>query len=210
MRQLLRRAAAGALIVTGIAACSHSRADALAHIKGVQVDPVRPKPDFTLQSTDGKTFHFAKDTHGTATFLYFGYTNCPDACPDQLNKMASAYAKLTPEERSKVRVVFVTTDPNRDTPERLRSWLDNFNKDFIGLRGGLDQVNQIQAQLGLPPAEIEMVHDTTPGPHTMSYGVGHAAQVLGFTPDDSLRVEYPSGFTVPDWTNDMQQLIKID
>ncbi|HVX37923.1 MAG TPA: SCO family protein [Gemmatimonadaceae bacterium] len=210
MRQLLRRAAAGVLIVTSIAACSHSRADALQHIKGVQVDPVRPKPDFTLQSTDGKTFHFAKDTRGTATFLYFGYTNCPDACPDQLNKMASAYAKLTPEQRSKVRVVFVTTDPNRDTAERLRSWLDNFNKDFIGLRGPLDQVNQIQAQLGLPPAEIEMVHDTTPGPHTMSYGVGHAAQVLGFTPDDSLRVEYPSGFTVPDWTNDMQQLIKID
>lgn len=198
-----------ALAAIALAACTNSRADALKQIKGVQVEPVRPKPDFTLENTDGKTFHFAQDTHGTATLLYFGYTNCPDACPDQLNKIASAYAKLTPAQRSKIRVVFVTTDPNRDTPERLRSWLDNFNKDFIGLRGGLDQVNQIQAQLGLPPAEIEMVHDTTPGPHKMEYGVGHAAQVLAFTPDDSLRVEYPAGFTVADWTNDLQQLIQV-
>ncbi len=199
----------GALIVLAVAACTQSRETVLKQIHGVQVTPVRAKPDFTLQSTDGKTFHFAHDTHDTATLLYFGYTNCPDACPDQLNKIASAYDKLTPAQKSKIRVVFVTTDPNRDTPERLRSWLDNFSKDFIGLRGGTDQVNRVQAEFGLPPAEIETMDDSTPGPHEMKYGVGHAAQVLAFTPDDSLRVEYPAGFTVADWSNDLPRLIEV-
>lgn len=209
MRHPIHRAALGALTAVTIAGCANTRADVLKRIHGVQVSPVRAKPDFTLESTDGQTFHFAHDTHGAATLLYFGYTNCPDACPDQLNKIASAYAKLTPEQKSKIRVVFVTTDPNRDTPERLRSWLDNFDKDFIGLRGSMDQVNQVQAQLGLPPAQIEMVNDSMPGPHPMTYGVGHAAQVMAFTPDDSLRVEYPAGFTVADWSNDLPLLIQV-
>ncbi len=192
-----------------VAACNGDpRATALAGIRGVKLSPARPKPDFTLESTDGTPFHFAADTHGAATLLYFGYTNCPDVCPAHLSNIAAALRKLPPDQQALVRVVFVTTDPNRDTPERLRGWLNNFDRRFVGLRGGLDSVNQIQSRLGLPPAAMEMMDAATPGPRA-SYGMGHAAQVLAFTPDDSLRFEYPSGFISDDWANDLPKLVRI-
>jgi protein SCO1 len=191
----------------GLLACN-SRAKAIDELHGVKITPPQPKKDFTLEDTQGKPFHFVSDTKGTVTLLYFGYTNCPDVCPLHLQNIAQAMKKMSPEDQAKVRVVFVTTDPNRDTPERLRSWLDNFDKRFIGLRGGLDSVNAIQAKLGLPPSTMELMDPSAAGPRAM-YGMGHAAQVLAYTPDDSLRTEYPSGFTMADWLNDLPRLGRI-
>lgn len=190
-------------------ACGDVRSRALGGLRGVMLTPVRAKPDFTLDDTDGRPFDFRSATHGTAALLYFGYTNCADVCPQHLSNIASALRKMSPEDQARVRVVFVTTDPARDTPQRLREWLDNFDKRFIGLRGSMQDVNQIQAGLGLPPAAIEPASDVQAGPRIASYGVGHAAQVLAFTPDDSLRAEYPSGFTMADWANDLPKLLKI-
>lgn len=195
-------------LLAALSCTSDPRAAALDGVRGVRLSPARGKPDFTLETTDGHPFQFQADTRGTATLLYFGYANCPDVCPTHLSNIAASLKRLSPEEQARVRVVFVTTDPNRDTPERLRSWLNNFDRRFIGLRGGLDSVNAIQARLGLPPAAMEMMDSTAPGPRA-SYGMGHAAQVLAFTPDDSLRFEYPSGFTVDDWANDLPKLVKI-
>lgn len=202
----LRRPVAIALAV-GAVACGDARATAIQGLRGVRLSPLRPKPDFTLTATDGRPFNFRTDTRGTVALLYFGYTNCPDVCPLHLTNIAAALKRMTPEDRAQVRVVFVTTDPARDTPQRLRQWLDNFDRRFIGLSGSADSVNQIQARLGLPPATMEMMDSSAPGPH--GYGVGHAAQVLAFTPDDSLRTEYPSGFTIDDWLNDLPKLAKI-
>jgi len=106
-------------------------------------------------------------------------------------------------------MVFVTTDPARDTPERLRGWLNNFDRRFIGLRGGIDEVNSLQTSLGLPQSQMEAMPNMPAGPRPLTYGVGHAAQVLAFTPDDSLRAEYPSGFTLDDWSNDLPRLLKV-
>lgn len=189
-------------------ACGDSRAATLDGLRGVRLSPPRPKPDFTLTDTDGRPFNFQADTKGDVTLLYFGYTNCPDVCPTHLTNIAAALRRISPEARARVRVVFVTTDPDRDTPTRLRQWLDNFDKRFVGLRGSIDSVNQIQASLGLPPAMREMLDSSAAGPRA-AYGMGHAAQVLAFTPDDSLRAEYPSGFTADDWANDLPRLVKI-
>ena len=191
-----------------VAGCGETRASAIDGLRGVKLVPPHAKADFTLDDTQGKPFHFVRDTHGAVTLLYFGYTNCPDVCPTHLTNIAAALKQLSPEDQSRVRLVFVTTDPNRDTPERLRSWLDNFDKRFIGLRGGLDSVNAIASRFGLPPSTIEMMDPSAAGPQAM-YGMGHAAQVLAFSPDDSLRTEYPSGFTVDDWVNDLPKLGKI-
>ena len=193
----------------GALACNtDSRASTLGGVRGVKLSPARGKPDFTLETTDGQPFRFQADTRGTVTLLYFGYMNCPDVCPLHLSNIAAALKRLQPDDQARVRVVFVTTDPARDTPAQLRGWLNNFDPRFIGLRGGLDSVNQIQARLGLPPAAMEMMDASAPGPRA-SYGMGHAAQVLAFTPDDSLRVEYPGGFTIDDWANDLPKLLKI-
>jgi len=89
----------------------------------------------------------------------------------------------------------------------LRAWLDNFDKRFIGLRGSLDSVNTIQASFGLGPATMEPMDPKEHGP--AMYGMGHAAQVLAFSADDSLRTEYPSGFKVADWVNDLPKLARL-
>jgi protein SCO1/2 len=191
-----------------LAACSDGRSAAIEGLHGVKFVPPHGKPDFTLEDTQGKPFHFAQDTKGAVTLLYFGYTNCPDVCPLHLANIAAALKQMDPNDQRAVKVVFVTTDPARDTPEHLRAWLDNFDKRFIGLRGGLDSVNAIQARLGLPPATMESMDPTHAGPMAM-YGMGHAAQVLAWSADDSLRTEYPSGFKTDDWVNDLPKLARI-
>jgi protein SCO1/2 len=195
------------VVASAITACGGGRSDAIEGLRGVKLVPAQPKVDFTLDDTEGKPYHFAADTRGKATLLYFGYTKCPDVCPLQLLNIATALKQMDPADQAQVRVVFVTTDPNRDTPEVLRAWLDNFDQRFIGLRGGLDSVNAIAARFGLPPATMETMAPNEHGP--AMYGMGHAAQVLAFSADDSLRTEYPSGFKVPDWVNDLPKLARI-
>jgi len=201
----------GVLLATALlaAACGDPKARALEGLHGVTFTPPRAKPDFTLTDTEGRPFHFAAETRGFVTLLYFGYTNCPDVCPAQLVNISGALKRMSPSQRDKIRVVFVTTDPARDTPERLRGWLDNFDKRFVGLLGNIDSVNAIETRLGIPQSQVEKMSMPMGGPHPMTYGVGHAAQVLAFTPDDSLRAEYPGGFTVDDWANDLPRLVKV-
>ena len=200
------RAVIGVVMILGMA-CDRPGTTSLDGLRGVLLTPPRPKPGFVLSDTKGQPFDFRADTRGKATLLYFGYTNCPDVCPTHLTNIAAALRRLSAADQERVRVVFVTTDPARDTPARLRSWLDNFDRRFVGLTGSADSVNAIQERLGLPPATMEMMDPRASGPRA-AYGMGHAAQVLAFTPDDSLRAEYPNGFNVDDWANDLPKLAR--
>ena len=164
-----------------------------------------PKPDFTLTATDGSPFNFRQQTEGKITLLFFGYTHCPDVCPVHLANIAAALQTLGPEVQRKVEVVFVTTDPDRDTPEVIRSWLNKFNPGFVGLRGSLAEVNAIQRGLKLGEASREP--QLTPA--DTGYSVGHAALVLAFTPDDSAHVVYPFGVRQADWAKDLELLSKM-
>jgi len=199
---LLGRLIVMATLLVLVSCASGDRPRAL---HGVTSTPARAKPDFTLESMNGGQFDFLADTHGSVTLLFFGYTNCPDVCPTHLANIAYALRRLPDDTRRHVRMVFVTTDPARDTPERLRSWLARFDSSFVGLRGSLEDVNSIQYALKLPPAQMEHMASAS-GPQ--SYGVGHAAQVLAFTADDSLRAEYPSGVQREDWVHDLRILVE--
>ncbi len=94
---------------------------------------INPQADFTLQDQDGKLFHL-KDHRGQVVLLFFGYTSCPDVCPTTLSKLARVYALLGPL-RQKLLTVFVTIDPKRDTPQKLKEYLQYFNINAIGLTG---------------------------------------------------------------------------
>jgi protein SCO1/2 len=207
----LARACLLAALATCLSApgCERSPSHSLAGLHGVLLTPPRSKPDFVLSDTQGRPFDFRGETRGVATLLYFGYTNCPDVCPTHMTNIAAALRRLSAADQAKVRVVFVTTDPARDSAARLRAWLNNFDRRFVGLIGSADSVNSIQARLGLPPATMEMMDPAASGPRA-AYGMGHAAQVLAFTPDDSLRAEYPSGFNVADWLNDLPLLANYE
>src|SRR5215475_16013449 len=82
--------------------------------RGLKLDPPQPRPTFTLRDTEGRPFDFAARTRGRPTFLYFGYTHCPDICPTAMADVAAALRGVSASVRRTVQVVFVTTDPARD------------------------------------------------------------------------------------------------
>ena len=119
-------------------------------------DPYQ-KPEFTLTDSAGAPFDFADRTGTGPTLLFFGYTNCPDVCPTTMADIALALRKVDPAVAAETSVVFVTTDPARDTPQVLGEYLDRFDTglptQFIGLTGDQSQIDQAQLAAGVPLAE---------------------------------------------------------
>jgi protein SCO1/2 len=179
-----------------------SAAPVTSDYRGGLVSPPLPKPKFTLTDTSGAPFDFRAKTNGYVTLLFFGYTHCPDMCPLQMHVIDQAFRTLLPDEEDQFKVVFVTTDPERDNPGALRSWLDHFDKRFIGLTGSQAAVDAAQVASGLPPAKKSAVRaDGT-------YDVGHAAFVLAYTKDNLAHVIYPVGVKQTDWVHDLPHLAK--
>lgn len=102
---------------------------------GAPLNPPLTKPSFTLTDDQSVPFDFQADTAGKVTLLYFGYTHCPNLCPENMAMVAFALKDLPAAIRARIAVVFVTTDPRRDTPSVLATWLGKFNATFIGLTG---------------------------------------------------------------------------
>jgi protein SCO1/2 len=188
------------LLVAGCAARANDPAPG--DYRGVVLVTPLAKPEFTLTATDGRPFDFRRETDGSVTLLFFGYTHCPDICPVHMANIAAVLHRLPYSVASKVKVVFVTTDPARDSLPRIREWLNNFDPSFVGLRGPIDEVNRIQIALALPPAVAQ------PKQADGDYSVGHSAQVIAFTADDSAHVLYPFGTRQEDWAHDLPKLVQ--
>ncbi|MFB6558343.1 SCO family protein [Streptomyces sp. NPDC056400] len=170
--------------------------------RGTALENPFAKPELVLTDTKGKPFDLRKDTSGKATLVFFGYTNCPDVCPTTMGDIAIALTKQAPEVRDRVRVVFVTTDPERDSPESLGTWLAAFGPNFTGLSGDLAQVKKAALGLGISVEDPKKHHDGT-------VTSDHGAQVAAFLPsDDKAHVVYTSGTTVEDFTHDLPLLAK--
>jgi protein SCO1/2 len=165
------------------------------------VTPPLPKPRFTLTDTSGAPFDFWSKTQGYVTLLFFGYTYCPDVCPLHMAYIAKALKRIPPGLTDQVKLVFVTTDPARDSPRVLRSWLDLFDKRFIGLTGSEAAIEGVQRAAGVPPARKTALANG-------DYGVGHASFVLAYSKDNLAHVIYPGGVTQDDWAHDLPLLVK--
>jgi protein SCO1/2 len=168
---------------------------------GGLVTPPLPKPKFTLTDTSGAPFDFWPETQGYVTLLFFGYTHCPDECPLHMANIAGSLQQLPTEIGEQVKVVFVTTDPARDSAAVLRAWLDNFDTRFIGLTGSEAAIAAAQRAAYIPPA------NKTAHSH-QDYGVNHASFVLAYTKDNLAHVLYPGGVTAVDWAQDLPLLVK--
>jgi protein SCO1/2 len=167
---------------------------------GLVPTPLPVVPSFTLTDTAGRPFSFAAHARGKLTYLYFGYTHCPDACPTTMSDLAAALHRQPRSVRRRVEVVFVSVDPNRDTRHVLRSWLDHFDRRFVGLTGSVRAVDAAERAAGVPVPP--------PGRHRgPSYGVAHASLVLPYSPDGRAHVVYTQGFRTADYAHDMPLLL---
>lgn len=190
-------------VVLALPGCGVSAESGGSAYRGVKLTPAIPRPSFTLTDTHGQPFDFRAKTDSTVTLLFFGYLNCPDVCPVHMTNIAAVMRNLPFDVTRIVRVVFVTTDPTRDTPEKLQAWLANFDPSFIGLRGTPEQVKDIEKSVKVAPAVADAPDSSG------NYQVAHAAQVIAFTPDDSAHVVYPFGTRQADWMHDLPLLARV-
>ena len=200
------------LVVAGLAlaACSSGEGDGTAPpidtgggYRGTVLANALPKPSFTLADTSGAFYNFGTQTDGYVTLVYFGYTYCPDVCPDHMANIAAVLKRLPDDVSRQVKVVFVTVDPERDDARRLRQWLDLFDPSFVGLTGNIASVDSALKQ-ALGDLYFPITREELGGGN---YSVSHAAFVLAYTPDNLAHTVYPFGMQQADWEHDLYKLV---
>jgi protein SCO1/2 len=160
------------------------------------------KPDLVLTDTQGKKYDLRAQTAGHPTLIYFGYTHCPDVCPLTMNNIAVAKKALPKAEQDDLRVVFITTDPGRDTPTELGKWLKGIDPQFIGLTGDFAAIQAGARSLGIA------IEPTTKDKNGKLVSV-HGTQVIAFSPKtDKGYLIYDDSATVDDYTKDLPKIIK--
>ena len=159
-----------------------------------QVDPA------PLTSTDGRSFSLADDTDARLTLVFFGYTHCPDICQVVMATLASAMQQLDDADRAHVQVVYVTTDPARDTEGALRSYLARLDPAFLGLTGDLDTIVQIGKTVAVGVSEGEKLPSG-------GYDVTHSTQILGIDSADEVPVYWSQDTTARQLASDIHTLL---
>jgi protein SCO1/2 len=157
-------------------------------------------PATELTDTAGRPFSLADSTHKRLTLLFFGYTHCPDECPTTMATLASAMLQLDASDRANVQVVFVTTDPARDTGPVIRHWLDRYSSSFVGVTGPLAKITRVGTDLGVAIAKGRRLASG-------GYDVVHGTQVMGIDGKNTVPVVWTLGTTAPEFAHDIHQLL---
>jgi len=160
-------------------------------------DPLDPKaaPDFTLPNASGDTFTLSAQA-GSVVLLYFGYTHCPDVCPTTLSDLKQTLNRIG-DDAKRVRVVFVSVDPTRDTSDALRDYVNRFESpSFIGLRAEQAQLDTVLRAYNIA---VRVEPDGT---------VTHSSSVWLIDPKGVLRVKFPYGLSRESMAADIQNALK--
>ncbi len=144
--------------------------------------------NFTLTGHDGSKVSLS-NFKDKVVLLFFGYTNCPDICPITLSVMNNVIDKLG-DKADNVQVLFVTVDPERDTVEKLKSYMPYYNESFIGLTGTPEEIDKVAVDYNIFYSKEEV--DSSSG-----YLMGHNSSVLLITPDGEIFLRYPQNSMDP-------------
>lgn len=168
--------------------------------QGSLIEPPVAAPQFELTDFNGQPFQLS-DLDGQVVVMFFGYTSCPDVCPVTLSDFLRIRADLG-QQAEKVSFVFVTVDPERDTPQRLRKYLTNFDPDIIGLTGDRSQLESVWSAYGVYQARAE-------GGSQDNYLVDHSSRVYVIDADGDLRLTYLFGTNEELITEDVRHLVSV-
>jgi protein SCO1/2 len=156
--------------------------------------------DFTLNSVQGE--HSLSDFKGKLVLIYFGYTFCPDICPTNLGNLSIAYRQLSPAQKERVQILFVSVDPERDTPTRLKQYADYFEADIIGLTGEPGTLAEIARRYGVVYAKVD---DPNNGTH---YAVDHSAFTYVVDQQGRLQQQLPHATDPDQFVNTVQRYLE--
>lgn len=171
-----------------------------ADLYGAVFEPPRTLTDFSLAATTGEPFRFSEH-RGEILLLYFGYRACPDFCPTTFAEMRRVYQAVG-EPEDKLKILFVTVDPDRDDLDNLGLYTRAFHEDFIALRDDGETLKQMMAEFGVV-AEKQQV-----GESALSYLVDHTASVFLVGPDGRLQAQYLYGTDYRDIVHDVQLILE--
>ena len=188
---------AAALLALFVAACgpNHPR------FQTSDVTGVSFGRDFQLTDHNGKPRTLA-DFRGKVVVVFFGYTQCPDVCPTTLSDLAAALQKLG-ADANRVQVLFVTVDPERDTPELLSHYVPAFNPTFLGLSGDA-------AATAATAREFKILYQKQPGSTPGSYAMEHSAGTFIFDPQGRLRLFASHGQGPDVFAHDIRELMRAN
>jgi protein SCO1/2 len=192
-RLFLMLAATGALALAGC-----DRAAPPHHFNAIDLTGAKYAQGFALPDFDGKPRTLA-DFKGKVTVVFFGYTQCPDACPTTMAELSGILATLGPDA-SKVQVVFVSVDPSRDTPALLKNYVTNFRPDFIALRGDEAQTKQVIK-------DFKLIVEKVPGKTPDSYTIDHTAGTYIFDREGRVRLFASQSLDPALLTDDLKSLL---
>ena len=150
-------------------------------------DQAKVIPDFQLLDHDNQTLG-KSELAGKWSLMFFGYTHCPDVCPTSLQSLSDMMKAIGDDDvRRVLQVIFVSVDPDRDTPAILKNYLQYFNSDFIGATANLADLDRLTKALGIMHSRDKTSEDQ------VDYGVSHSASILLFNP----KAEFAGLFSAP-------------
>jgi protein SCO1 len=168
---------------------------------GVLIDPPVSAADFELTDQNGQPFRLSEQ-RGKIDVIFFGYTNCPDICPTTLADYKKIYSQLG-EKASQVRFIFITVDPERDTVERMKAYVEAFNPEFIGLTGERSELEPVWKAYGVYQAKQNI--DSAVG-----YVVDHSTRTYVIDAQGNWKLNYPFGVDSSMVARDLLHLIQIE
>ena len=162
----------------------------MSHATGLEshADNSKVGGDFVLTDHNGQPFEL-KSLRGKLVLIFFGYTYCPDICPTELSSVAQVLRSLN-DQADKVKALFISIDPERDTPQKLKQYVPYYSPHLIGLTGSVDEVNQVADAYHVQ----RKIH-----PHARDdkfYLVDHSASLFVLGPDGKIRQIIPFGLPV--------------
>jgi protein SCO1/2 len=164
---------------------------------GTLLDPPKQLPDFELMDSNGQPFQLS-GLRDSITLIYFGYTHCPDVCPLTMWRVKQALADL--DEKERVRVLFISVDPERDSAEVLARYVNNLGPEFIGLNGDHQKLKEVIKLFGVLIEKEEMAGS--------SHLVNHTPYLYLVNPQNQLLLIYPHNFKPEALRADLEQLLK--
>jgi protein SCO1/2 len=136
---------------------------------------------FAMTNQDGKRVT-EKDFHGRYMLVFFGFTYCPDICPTELQVMTAALAELG-EDGKAIQPVFVSVDPERDSPENVKAYVENFSAGLVGLTGSPEDVAAMAKA-------YRVFYQKVPGPTAQDYTLDHSSIIYLMGPDGKFRKHF--------------------
>jgi protein SCO1/2 len=172
----------------------------LEDLHGLRFSEPRALTPFTL--TDHHGVEFGVDRlKGKWSYVFFGYTHCPDVCPTTMSVLNSVAGRLDNSEIP-VQYIFISVDPVRDTPEQLGQFVSYFNGDFIGVTGTDQGLESLTRQLGVAYMRVPAENGTE------NYLIDHTASVLLFDPDGRFHANYSPPLDAAGISEDLPRLVK--